>query len=85
MSIHTVYKSIDLIKFIMALFVVTIHCNIINNIDNKLFNHICTSIIYSAVPFFYVHLLTYYLDTLILKVNKEKETSRINLENTIST
>jgi peptidoglycan/LPS O-acetylase OafA/YrhL len=52
--ISTVYKSIDLIKFIMALFVVTIHCNITNSIDNELFNRICTSIIYSAVPFFYV-------------------------------
>lgn len=51
---RTVYKSIDLIKFIMALFVVTIHCNIINSIDNEFFNRICTSIIYSAVPFFYV-------------------------------
>ena len=48
------YKSIDLMKFIMALFVVTIHCNIINDIETEVLNRICTAIIYSAVPFFYV-------------------------------
>lgn len=41
-------------KFIMALFVVTIHCYIINEIQIDWLKRICTSIIYSAVPFFYV-------------------------------
>lgn len=49
-----VYKSIDIIKFLMALFVVTIHCYVINNIHLDWTKRICTSIIYSAVPFFYV-------------------------------
>lgn len=40
-------------KFIMALFVVTIHCYIIEKIQIDFLNRICTSIIYSAVPFFY--------------------------------
>lgn len=59
----TVYKSIDIMKFIMALFVVTIHCYIIEKIQIDFLNRICTSIIYSAVPFFIPHLHTYNLDT----------------------
>lgn len=49
-----IYKSIDIMKFIMALFVVTIHCYIVNEIQIDWLKQICTSIIYSAVPFFYV-------------------------------
>jgi hypothetical protein len=41
-------------KFVMALFVVTIHCNIVNEIQINCLKLICTSIIYTAVPFFYV-------------------------------
>lgn len=49
-----VYKSIDIMKFIMALFVVTIHCYIVNEIQIDWLKRICTALIYSAVPFFYV-------------------------------
>lgn len=49
-----VYKSLDIMKFIMALFVVTIHCYIIDKIPIDCIKRICTSIIYTAVPFFYV-------------------------------
>lgn len=48
-----IYKSLDIGKFIMALFVVTIHCYITDIISIDWLRRICTSIIYSAVPFFY--------------------------------
>lgn len=49
-----IYRSIDITKFIMALFVVTIHSYIINDIQNEWLERVCTAIIFSAVPFFYV-------------------------------
>lgn len=47
------YKSIDIIKFLMSIFVVTIHCSIVNHIDVDILNRIATAIIFTAVPFFY--------------------------------
>lgn len=57
-----IYKSLDIVKFIMALFVVTIHCYIVNDIQIDWLRRICISVIYSAVPFFMSHLRIYCSD-----------------------
>lgn len=49
-----VYKSIDIIKFVMALCVVTIHCATVDGIENYALQCIASSFIALAVPFFYV-------------------------------
>lgn len=46
-----IYKSLDIVKFIMALFVVTIHCYIVNEIQIDCLKRISSSVIYSVVPF----------------------------------
>lgn len=46
-----IYKSLDIVKFIMALCVVTIHRHIVNEIQIDWLRRICSSVIYSVVPF----------------------------------
>lgn len=48
-----VLKSVDVMKFIMSLCVVTIHCYIVEKIPIKILNNFLTCIIFMAVPFFY--------------------------------
>ena len=48
------YNSIDLIKFIMALCVVTIHTYIVDSMESSLVQDILYSLIRSAVPFFFI-------------------------------
>ena len=48
------YNLIDLIKFIMALCVVTIHTYIVDSMESSLVQDILYSIIRSAVPFFFI-------------------------------
>lgn len=48
------YKSIDLMKFVMALCVVTIHTYIVDSMEPSIFQDILYSIIRSAVPFFFI-------------------------------
>ena len=48
------YNSIDLMKFMMALCVVTIHTYIVDSMEPSIFQDILYSIIRSAVPFFFI-------------------------------
>lgn len=49
-----VYKSIDIMKFVMALCVVTIHCATVDAIPIDILRRLGTAIIRLAVPFFFV-------------------------------
>lgn len=53
-SMSNNYKSIDLMKFMMALCVVTIHTYIVDSMEPSIFQDILYSIIRSAVPFFFI-------------------------------
>ena len=55
------YNSIDLMKFVMALCVVTIHTNIVDIMEPSLLRDILHSLIRSAVPFFY-HLCVFHYE-----------------------
>lgn len=48
------YNSIDLVKFVMALCVVTIHTFFVETMEPTIFRDILHSLICSAVPFFFV-------------------------------
>jgi len=48
------YNSIDIVKWIMAIFVIAIHTHPFNNIDNDIFLLIYNYIMKSAVPFFFM-------------------------------
>ena len=48
------YNSIDLMKFVMALCVVTIHTYIVDSMESSLVQDILYSLIRSAVPFFFI-------------------------------
>ena len=48
------YNSIDLIKFIMALCVVTIHTYIVDSMKPSQLQDTLYSLIRSAVPFFFI-------------------------------
>ena len=47
------YNSIDLTKFILSIFVITIHCYIVPTIQQPLLRDICMMIQYTAVPLFF--------------------------------
>lgn len=47
------YKSIDLTKFILSIFVITIHCYIVPTIQQPLLRDICMMLQYTAVPLFF--------------------------------
>lgn len=47
------YNSIDLTKFILSIFVITIHCYIVSTIQQPLLRDICMMIQYTAVPLFF--------------------------------
>lgn len=49
-----VYKSIDIMKFVMALCVVTIHCATVDAIPVDILRQLGTAVISLAVPFFFV-------------------------------
>lgn len=53
-SMSNNYKSIDLMKFMMALCVVTIHTYIVDSMEPSIFQDVLYSIIRSAVPFFFI-------------------------------
>lgn len=53
-SMNNNYNSIDLIKFIMALCVVTIHTYIVDSMKPSLLQDTLYSLIRSAVPFFFI-------------------------------
>ena len=53
-SMSNNYKSIDLMKFMMALCVVTIHTYIVDSMESSLVQDILYSLIRSAVPFFFI-------------------------------
>ena len=53
-SMSNNYKSIDLMKFMMALCVVTIHTYIVDSMEPSIIQDILYSIIRSAVPFFFI-------------------------------
>ena len=48
------YNSIDLMKFIMALCVVTIHTYIVDSMKSSILQDFLYSFIRSAVPFFFI-------------------------------
>lgn len=48
------YNIVDLMKFVMALFVVTIHTSLYETIPDSLFKDIVAVCLYSAVPFFFI-------------------------------
>lgn len=48
------YNSIDLMKFVMALCVVTIHTFFVENMEPSIFRDFLHSLICSAVPFFFI-------------------------------
>lgn len=47
-------KCIDIMKFFMALMVVTIHTNYFKTIDNVVLREPLIALICNAVPFFYI-------------------------------
>lgn len=49
-----VYKSIDIVKMVMAVLVVTIHCYVAESVDNALGWRLFSAVLGTAVPFFYV-------------------------------
>lgn len=53
-SMNNNYNSIDLIKFIMALCVVTIHTYIVDSMKSSILQDFLYSFIRSAVPFFFI-------------------------------
>lgn len=53
-SMSNNYKSIDLMKFIMALCVVTIHTYIVDSMKSSILQDFLYSFIRSAVPFFFI-------------------------------
>lgn len=50
----TTYNSIDLVKFVMAICVVTIHTYIVDGMQPSLASDLLHSLIRSAVPFFFI-------------------------------
>lgn len=52
------YNSIDLMKFVMALCVVTIHTFFVENMEPSIIRDFLHSLICSAVPFFFMCLLS---------------------------
>lgn len=47
------YNAIDLVKFFMAICVVTIHTNVVSLIENIYAQRVLSMTIYSAVPYFF--------------------------------
>lgn len=74
------YKSIDVIKLLMSIFVVTIHCSIVNHIKYDILNRIFTAIIFTAVPFFYT-ISAYFLFKNIKSDNDGNFINRIEFKN----
>lgn len=48
------FNIVDFMKFVMALFVVTIHTSLYETIQDSLFKDIVAVCLYSAVPFFFM-------------------------------
>lgn len=49
-----VYKSLDIMKMVMAVLVVAIHCSVADSVDNALGCRLFSAVLGTAVPFFYV-------------------------------
>ena len=63
------YNTIDLTKFIMAIFVIAVHTYPLVGINNTTVLDVYKSIVYIAVPFFFI-VSSYFL---FMKVNKFDE------------